>query len=753
MTKAVIELTAADKTKAAIDSAKRGLKSLGDTAGALPGRFGSLGTALAAAFTAVTFKGGIDVLDQLDDLSEKTGISVNALSALRYAGEVVGTPLEAIATSTKKLAMNMTEAAAGNKEAAATFKAVGIEVKNADGSLKSQDQVLLELADRFAGYSDGAGKAALAQKIFGKAGQDMIPLLNQGSAGIKALRGEAEALGLVYGGDLAKQGAEFNDNLKKLELAAEAAKVSLLGGILPTLNELLRTFIALKQEGVVWDVIADKIAGLTQHIPGLAQVAKLAQSLGLAREGGQLTGAPGEDINRLLARRAELQQEAQSLEARPRSSGRRGEAEAAWNAAAQRRLSKEIGDVDGLLTAARVLQAREAMRGVDGADTGDALSRRLRQGTKTAAPIVPGEGKDKAAKERERELKEQAKLLNDLSGLTGTFHEDWDRLTRLYKAGTINMDQLVASQQKLLSQQPFMAERAKVEKELADTRVRAAELSDKALGRMVEENAELAKSNLTLGEQIEMIGLTAEQMKALTLARMEANIARERENLLAAQNIEGNEAEVAQIERRIHLLERQKELTGQKFDREATADFTEGLRDDTKAALRDAFKAGGGFGETFAQGIANTLRNRVTDALADSFIDALMGKKGGGGGILSGILNGKSDAVGDMLSSAGSSVMGFFSSVFSGLGFAGGGRPPVGKASWVGERGRELFVPDGPGTIIPNHQLGAAAGGITIVNNMTVGDVASSQQVQEQIRLAQNRTIQSLQRSNKYRTV
>ena len=42
------------------------------------------------------------------------------------------------------------------------------------------------------------------------------------------------------------------------------------------------------------------------------------------------------------------------------------------------------------------------------------------------------------------------------------------------------------------------------------------------------------------------------------------------------------------------------------------------------------------------------------------------------------------------------------------LGFADGGRPPVGRASIVGERGPELFVPDRAGTIIPNNAMGGA---------------------------------------------
>ncbi len=64
-------------------------------------------------------------------------------------------------------------------------------------------------------------------------------------------------------------------------------------------------------------------------------------------------------------------------------------------------------------------------------------------------------------------------------------------------------------------------------------------------------------------------------------------------------------------------------------------------------------------------------------------------------------------SIGSLFSSAGGSSM--FSSLFSGLGFASGGQPPVGKFSVVGERGPELFMPSVRGTIIPNDQLGGSS--------------------------------------------
>ena len=52
------------------------------------------------------------------------------------------------------------------------------------------------------------------------------------------------------------------------------------------------------------------------------------------------------------------------------------------------------------------------------------------------------------------------------------------------------------------------------------------------------------------------------------------------------------------------------------------------------------------------------------------------------------------------------------------IGFANGGKPPVGRPSIVGERGPELFVPNSAGNIIPNHELGGMGGSTNIVVNV-----------------------------------
>ena len=82
-------------------------------------------------------------------------------------------------------------------EQSAAFKALGISVQDANKNLKSSDQVLLEVANAFSKFEDGTTKTALAIAIFGRAGADLIPLLNQGADGIRKMQEQAQRLGLV----------------------------------------------------------------------------------------------------------------------------------------------------------------------------------------------------------------------------------------------------------------------------------------------------------------------------------------------------------------------------------------------------------------------------------------------------------------------------------------------------------------------------------------------------------------------------
>src|SRR5690606_41954766 len=93
------------------------------------------------------------------------------------------------------------------------FDAIGVSVTNADGSLRDTEEVMLDVADRFEKIEDGAAKAAIAQELFGRSGTNLIPFLNQGRAGIEALKKEADDFGLTVTRKAGQAAAQVNGTL------------------------------------------------------------------------------------------------------------------------------------------------------------------------------------------------------------------------------------------------------------------------------------------------------------------------------------------------------------------------------------------------------------------------------------------------------------------------------------------------------------------------------------------------------------
>lgn len=250
--KTQVVITARDDTAAGLASAQSGLAKFGSSFAGLANPIALAGTAITAASASLvaSVKSAIDTGDQFNKLSQKTGIAVESLSALAYAGDLADVNIESLATGIKKLSVNMAEAASNTKsKAAEAFSALGVAVKDANGNLRASDAVIGDVADKFANMKDGAGKTALAVALFGKAGADLIPLLNQGSKGIADMTEEAKKLGLVMTGQMAKDAEEFNDNIKKLSLSMSALGRSIAADLLGPLAQYTKLVVEARKEG------------------------------------------------------------------------------------------------------------------------------------------------------------------------------------------------------------------------------------------------------------------------------------------------------------------------------------------------------------------------------------------------------------------------------------------------------------------------------------------------------------------------
>lgn len=247
-----------NKASAAFTEADQQLNKLGLSAKAAGSYIaGALSVTALAAFV----KTSIDAADAATKSASAVGLAVEEYTALQYAAELAGVGTAELDAGLSKLNRTIDAAANGGQAQVELFDRVGVSVLTAAGKVKTGDQVLAELADRFQQMPDGVQKSAIAMELFGRSGAKLIPLLNGGAAGLEELRKEAEALGLVISGEASAQAEVFNDNLSRLGKAGAGAGNQIAAEMLPSLVDLSQLLVDVNKEGAATNVVADVLAG------------------------------------------------------------------------------------------------------------------------------------------------------------------------------------------------------------------------------------------------------------------------------------------------------------------------------------------------------------------------------------------------------------------------------------------------------------------------------------------------------------
>lgn len=224
---------------------------------------------LAAGFGA-SVRAALELADSMGKLAQRSGVAVEDLTRLQYAARLSGVGTEAMATGLKKLNVSIAEAASGSKEQNEAFKALGISVVDTSGRMKSADRILVEMAEAFSNAEDGAGKTAVAVKLLGKAGDEMIPLLNAGADELEKLTKEADKLGATIGKDFAKAAEQFNDNMERVKVASESWAKVIATDVVPVLNVLAQTYADNAQGATSMNLASQALLTVLEAVSVLA---------------------------------------------------------------------------------------------------------------------------------------------------------------------------------------------------------------------------------------------------------------------------------------------------------------------------------------------------------------------------------------------------------------------------------------------------------------------------------------------------
>ncbi len=259
----------------ALGKATRETKSFGDAAtrsfAGVKSAFAALGVTLSAGAFGASIKAAINSFDELGKASQRIGVSVEALSGLKYAAELSDVSFADLETSLKKFSKTLADSKNGSRQAAEALLKVGAVAG------ESVEENLLRVADAFAAMPDGIRKTALAVELFGKSGTRLIPFLNAGAAGIRDLMKEAERLGIVVSTDTAKAAERFNDSLTTLGNAAKGVGYSIANFLLTPLADAAT---AMKDASVETDGFWSAIKRLGKEASDSAWFGKGQQGLG-----------------------------------------------------------------------------------------------------------------------------------------------------------------------------------------------------------------------------------------------------------------------------------------------------------------------------------------------------------------------------------------------------------------------------------------------------------------------------------------
>lgn len=184
--------------------------------------------AAAGAATALVESAGRQA-EVLEQTSQKTGIAVTTLQSWTVAMAQSGLGMDSLTRGVKTLSDQIVQSRNPNSQAAEKFAELGLTATSVDG-------VLEQLADRFDMMPDGADKTRIAVELFGKAGQDLIPILNRGSAGFRESMEQSKALGAVLSTETVKALSTADDAFDTLGVATKAASNQLAGLMAPAVT-------------------------------------------------------------------------------------------------------------------------------------------------------------------------------------------------------------------------------------------------------------------------------------------------------------------------------------------------------------------------------------------------------------------------------------------------------------------------------------------------------------------------------------
>lgn len=218
---------------------------------ALAGGFAAVAAAIVKVEKAMISmtKESAAFADNIITQSMQTGQSTQQLQEFAYASELIDVSVDTLQGSLTKLTNNMQDTMNGTGNAKASFEALGVSVTNADGSMRSANDVFYETIDALGQVKNETERDAMSMDIFGRSAQDLNPLIIQGSKTLKAYADEAHNMGYVLDDEALSTLGAVDDAYQRLQKTQEGVKNQLAVEFAPYLEEFYGDVTSMVKDG------------------------------------------------------------------------------------------------------------------------------------------------------------------------------------------------------------------------------------------------------------------------------------------------------------------------------------------------------------------------------------------------------------------------------------------------------------------------------------------------------------------------
>ena len=176
----------------------------------------------------------------ISDMAASTGHTTGSVQELNYALGQFGVGQDMVRRLMERNNQRMARAADGNETFAKAYERLGVSIRDANGELRSSQEVFDEVMVGLAGIQNGATRAAVAGQLLGtNAGRRLAGALSGGIESLDEMRQKAHDLGIVMDEDSLKAADDFGTQMDNLQAQIAASGRSIAVDLIPVVQDLL----------------------------------------------------------------------------------------------------------------------------------------------------------------------------------------------------------------------------------------------------------------------------------------------------------------------------------------------------------------------------------------------------------------------------------------------------------------------------------------------------------------------------------